>query len=264
MRELITSLQNPKIKNIVRLSKASQRKEQGLFVIEGLQEYQHARNNGIEISSLFYCPDIVKEDETIELEKNDIPVHAVSREVYSKIAYRESTEGVIALARVKNIELDDLVLSNNPLFLVLESVEKPGNLGSIMRIADASGVDAVIVCDPSTDVFNPNVIRSSVGCLFTVPIVVTDSASAIHWLKKKEIFVVAAALQTEILYDEPNFEKPCAIVLGTESTGLTSEWISSADKIVKIPMNGKNDSLNVSVSAAVIVYEALRQRKHTL
>ncbi len=180
--------------------------------------------------------------------------------VFEKVAYRENTEGVIAVARPKFHSFDSLKLQKNPLLIILESVEKPGNLGAVLRTAEAAAVDAVIVCDPLTDIYNPNVIRSSLGCVFSVPIVVCRNQDAIQYLKEKNIRTYAAELKASKRYDLTDFTQPAAIVLGTEATGLTDEWISAADEKIIIPMLGSHDSLNVSASAAIIVFEALRQR----
>ena len=184
----------------------------------------------------------------------------VSPHVYERIAYRESTEGVIAVVHTRNRTLDELSFKDNPLLIVLERVEKPGNLGAIMRSADAAGADAVIVCDPLTDLFNPNLIRASLGAVFSVPCVVCTSEDCIRYLKEHHIRILTAQLQDASLYYDTDMIGPTAIVMGTESTGLTTSWREAADAHIRIPMNGRLDSLNVSVSAAVLLYEAVRQR----
>ena len=184
----------------------------------------------------------------------------VSKEVFDKIAVRENSGGVIVVAEMKAHRLEDLKLSENPLILVLESVEKPGNLGALLRTADAAGVDAVIICDPQTDFYNPNVIRSSIGCVFTQPVASSTSVEAIDWLKRHHIKIFCAYLQSSQPYHQIDFKQRSAIVMGTESTGLTEEWVKSSDSNIIIPMFGKIDSMNVSTSAAVLVFEAVRQR----
>ena len=253
--EKITSLQNDKIKNLVRLQKSAERKKQNLILIEGWREINQAIENGFQIEAFY-----LNEDKIEDLDRLSGKVFLLAPNVFEKVAYRENTEGVIAVAKPKFHSLDSLKLSKNPLLIVLESVEKPGNLGAVLRTAEAAAVDAVIVCDPLTDIYNPNVIRSSLGCVFAVPIVVCSNQDAIQYLKEKNIKSYAAELKASKRYDLIDFTKPAAIVLGTEATGLTDEWISAADEKIIIPMLGSHDSLNVSVSAAILVFEALRQR----
>ncbi len=253
--EKITSLQNDKVKNLVRLQKSSERKSQNLILIEGWREIDQAIDNGFVIEAFY-----LNEDKIEDLDRLSGKVYLLAPNVFEKVAYRENTEGIIAVAKPKFHSLDSLKLSKNPLLIVLESVEKPGNLGAVLRTAEAAAVDAVIVCDPLTDIYNPNVIRSSLGCVFTVPIVVCSNQDAIQYLKEKNIKSYAAELKASKRYDLIDFTKPAAIVLGTEATGLTEEWISAADEKIIIPMLGSHDSLNVSVSAAILVFEALRQR----
>lgn len=249
--EIITSLQNPKVKHLVALQqKSSLRKEEGVFVVEGKREVEHCLSRGYEVVSYFR--------EGIE----------VSSKVYEKIAYRGSTEGIVAVFKAKTLSLNDLHLKKNPLIVVLESVEKPGNLGAILRSADASGVDAVIVCDPLTDLYNPNLIRSSIGACFTVPVVACTSQECIAFLKDGKangtgsaIQILTAQLQDSELYYDTDMKKGTAIIMGTESTGLTQQWRTAADAHIRIPMLGQLDSLNVSVSAAILMYEAVRQRE---
>ena len=186
--------------------------------------------------------------------------YQVTREVYARIAYRDSTEGVVAEVQARTLSLQNLPLPENPLIVVLESVEKPGNLGAILRSADAAAADAVIVCDPLTDLFNPNLIRSSIGAIFTVPCLTCTSEECIAFLKKKNIRILTAQLQDSHLYYDTDMRGGTAIVMGTESTGLTNVWREAADAHIRIPMLGKLDSLNVSVSAAILLFEAIRQR----
>ena len=187
----------------------------------------------------------------------------VSEKVYEHIAYRGTTEGVIAVVRAKPHTLSDIAkddVSRSPLYIVLEGVEKPGNLGAILRSADASGVDAVIVCDPLTDIYNPNIIRGSIGAVFTVPTVVCSSEECISFMKEHGVQILTAQLQDSNLYYDQDMTRPTAIVMGTEATGLTNQWREAADAHIRIPMLGRLDSLNVSVSAAILMYEAVRQR----
>ncbi|MBP5172185.1 MAG: RNA methyltransferase, partial [Bacteroidales bacterium] len=260
MEEIITSAQNPKIKRLLALQqKSSERRESGLFVVEGRRELEHCIEAGYEIDTLFVCP-------AINNTPLDIPegtkIFDVSTEVYEKIAYRSGTEGLIAEVRTKSLRLEDLQLGDNPLIVVLESVEKPGNLGAVLRSADASGADAVIVCDPWTDLYNPNLIRSSIGAIFTVPCVACSSEECIAFLKARGIKIFTAQLQDSELYYDTDFRGGSAIVMGTESTGLTDIWRQAADAHIRIPMLGRLDSLNVSVSAAILLFEAVRQRSN--
>lgn len=261
MIEKITSSQNPKVKNILKLQqKSSERKVQNLIVIEGLREINLAIKSGMKLKSLFVCPDIISfNDINIRLE-SDTQIHEINRVVFEKIAYRGSTEGLIALAEPKFYNLNDLKLRENPLVIILESVEKPGNLGAILRTADAAIVDAVIICDPLTDIYNPNTIRSSVGCVFTNQVIAASSDQTISWLKEKGIQSFAAALTATENYHETDMTGPSAIVMGTEAVGLTDKWLKNTDKQIIIPMSGEIDSLNVSASTAILVFEAMRQR----
>ena len=257
MPEVLTSPSNPKIKRLLALQqKSSARREAGLFVVEGQRELQHCIDAGFEIDSVFYCPDFFSGQ--IAAEKK----FEVSRPVYEKIAMRESTEGVIAEVRTKERRLEELALPERPLVVVLESVEKPGNLGAVLRSADAAGVDAVLFCDPLTDLWNPNLIRASIGAVFTVPCVACSSAEAIAFLKARGIRILTAQLQDSSLYYDCDMTVGTALVMGTESTGLTDAWREAADAHIRIPMLGRLDSLNVSVSAAILLFEAVRQRQN--
>jgi len=261
MIEKITSIQNQRIKNIVKLQqKSSERKDQNLIVIEGSREITLAIKSGFEIKQIYFCSEIISYDRIAEISCNENNVFKISREVYHKIAYRESTEGILVLAEPRFSTLKSMKLGKNPFLIVLESVEKPGNLGAILRTADAANVDAVLVCDPLTDIYNPNVIRSSVGCVFTKQVVACSSDEALDWLKKNKIKSYAAALTATHFYHLADFSVPSAIVMGTEADGLTKKWLKGADEQIKIPMNGEIDSLNVSTSTAILVFEAMRQR----
>lgn len=258
---LITSAQNPKIKQLLLLQqKSAERRKKGLFVVEGQRELQHCINAGYEISTLFLCPELAGEQHPIQLNIGT-EVFNITPQLYEKVAYRGSTEGVIAEIKVKDHCLSTLSVGESPLIVILESVEKPGNLGAVLRSADAAGVDAVIVCDPLTDLYNPNLIRSSIGALFTVPCVACSSEECRDWLKKNNVQILTAQLQDSHLYYETPMTEATAIVMGTEATGLSNQWREAADAHIRIPMLGKLDSLNVSVSAAILMFEAVRQRK---
>ena len=290
MVERITSAQNPKVKELLALQEKSRlRRERGLFVVEGRRELEHCLAAGFTIDTIFYCPAIYgtalpgvgggcglqgAEDFTpfgecslqptatsdLATAASGVRIVEVTPELYGKIAYRGGTEGIIAEVRSRDLALEDLKLRPEPLVVVLESVEKPGNLGAVLRSADAASADAVIVCDPLTDLFNPNLIRSSLGGIFTVPCVATDSPSAIAWLKKQGIRILTAQLQDSVWYYDSDMKGGTAIVIGTESTGLTQQWREAADEHIRIPMLGRLDSLNASVSAAILLFEAVRQR----
>ena len=267
--ETITSAQNPKIKGLLELQEKSKaRRRTGLFVVEGRRELQHCIEAGFEPHTLFICRDIMTEKEFDRIlgviEENFTgmmcPIIEISQQLYDKIAYRGGTEGIIAELHCKEMTLESLELKENPLVVVLESVEKPGNLGAVLRSADASGADAVIVCDPLTDLYNPNLIRSSIGAIFTVPVATATSEDAIRWLKERNIRIYTAQLQDSEWYYDTDMTGGTAIVMGTEATGLTDVWRKAADAHIKIPMLGRLDSLNVSVSAAILMFEAVRQR----
>jgi TrmH family RNA methyltransferase len=253
----ITSLKNPKIKDLLSLSeKSRERRERGLFVVEGQREVARALAAGYEAETLFVCEAYLSEPLAVA---PDI-VFPVSKEVYERIAYRGGTEGVVAVLRTRNQSLEALSLRENPLILVLESVEKPGNIGAVLRSADAAGVDAVLVCDPLTDLYNPNLIRASLGALFSVPTLCCTSQEAATWLKRHGIAILTAQLQDSELYYDTDMTRGTALVMGTEDRGLSPFWREQADAHIRIPMAGMMDSLNVSVSAAILCFEAVRQR----
>ena len=259
--EMITSVQNPKVKQLLLLQqKSSERKKTGLFVVEGRRELMHCLEAGYELDTVFVCSQLETGVEPMPTLPSGVRLLEVSKAVYEKIAYRGSTEGVVAVVRSRQLRLSDLSLGPHPLIVVLERVEKPGNLGAILRSADASGVDAVVVCDPLTDLYNPNLIRSSVGGFFSVPCVACSSEECIAFLKGKGVRILTAQLQDSHVYYDTDMTVGTAIVMGTESTGLTDLWRQAADAHIRIPMLGKIDSLNVSVSAAILMFEAVRQR----
>jgi TrmH family RNA methyltransferase len=272
---IITSVQNARVKHVVALQqKSSLRREEGLFVVEGQREIEHCIACGYEITELFVCPSHLENPGYLEGLDN-LERLTVSPQVYEKMAYRGSTEGVIAVVKCKDHSLSILspltipeqssptrsLSHHSPLIIVLERVEKPGNLGAILRTAEAAGVDAVIVCDPLTDLYNPNLIRASIGGVFSVPTAVCTSEECIVFLKANGIKILTAQLQDSYEYYDYDMTRATAIVMGTESTGLTNQWREAADAHIRIPMLGRLDSLNVSVSAAILMYEAVRQRK---
>ncbi len=260
MHPIITSAQNAKIKNILALEKARERKKQNLFIIEGVKELSLAIEGGYKINSVFFCPEIIDEYSVLKMVKNEHLLIPVQRALFEKITYRESTGGVLALSEQRQHSLDTIVLKKNPLILVLEAVEKPGNLGALLRTADAAALDAVIICDPQTDFYNPNVIRSSVGCVFTTPLAAASSDETRQWLRKNNVKIYCTSLQAAKPYHEVDFTHGSAIAMGTEATGLSSQWTKNSDANIIIPMGGKIDSMNVSTAAAVVIFEAKRQR----
>lgn len=260
MHFTITSTQNPKIKNLLALEKPRERRKQCLFVIEGKKEIGMALEAGYKIGNLFFCEELISKRELEALGTSDKLLIPVSKEVFDKIAVRENSGGVLAVAEQKTHRLEEITLSANPLVLILESVEKPGNLGALLRTADAAGVDAVIICDTQTDFYNPNVIRSSIGCIFTTRTASASSEDTIAWLRKRNISIYCTYLKASQPYHTIDFRKPAAIVMGTESTGLSDTWVRASDANIIIPMQGIIDSMNVSTAAAVVVFEARRQR----
>jgi len=268
---VITSVQNARIKHVVALQeKSSLRRKEGLFVVEGRREIEHCVACGYEVVEVFTVDGLRFTVDGLRFTVDglqftvDSPVTRVTPQVYEKMAYRGSTEGIIAIVKAKDHSISSvnrkLLSVNNPLVVVLESVEKPGNLGAILRTAEAAGVDAVIVCDPLTDLYNPNLIRASIGGVFSVPTAVCDSKACIAFLKERGIRILTAQLQDSYEYYDYDMRQATAIVMGTESTGLTDQWREAADAHIRIPMLGRLDSLNVSVSAAILMYEAVRQR----
>jgi len=253
----ITSLQNPRVKHIVKLrDDKRQRQNDGLMLVEGFDEIQLALAAGHRPQTILSAPELVAR----QISGTDVEAITVNRAVFEKISYRENPDGWLAIFPIPHVSLDDLKLSQQPLIIVAESIEKPGNLGAILRTADAAGVDAVIVCDPRVDAYSPNVVRASRGTIFTIPIIETNSAQGLVFLQRQGIRVLAATPSAEIVYTHQDLRGPLAVAVGTEDEGLSEFWLSQADVRVKIPMMGKVNSLNVSVSTALIVYEALRQR----
>lgn len=260
----ITSIQNQFIKEVLLLQEKSKaRKKAQLFVIEGKREIEIAIKNNFTILHVLICFDLFNEDELNNFKKqlnNETTFIEISKEVYQKIAYRYSTEGIIAIAKTKLHNLENLKLPKNPLIVVLESLEKPGNIGAVLRTADAAKIDAVILADPKTDLYNPNIVRSSVGALFTNQIATGSTQEIITFLKEKNIAIYSAILQEAVPYFSVDYKNGAAIAVGTEAIGLTNLWRTNATNNIIIPMEGQIDSMNVSVAAAVLIFEAKRQR----
>jgi TrmH family RNA methyltransferase len=259
--KIITSIQNPLLKSLVQLQeKAKARKQSGTFLIEGKREIELAIKGNYQIETILFLPELVSENEIYKFSKTAIEVIEINKEVYQKLAYRDTTEGILAVAKTKSLELSDLKLPENPLILVMESIEKPGNIGAMLRTCDAAKIDAVIIANPKTDLYNPNTVRSSVGCLFTNQIASGTTEEVIQFLKDKNIAIFGATLQNSTSYHSQDYTTPAALVVGTEATGLTQVWRDKATQNIIIPMQGEIDSMNVSVAAAILLFEAKRQR----
>ena len=261
MEKRITSLQNPEVKRVVALTeKARDRKEQNCFVIEGVREISLAQQSGYAFEKLFVCPELYKPDTEYPVNLNGCEQIEVTVEVFNKMAYRANDGGLVAVVEQKMLSISELSLKKEPLILVLESLEKPGNLGAILRTCDAAKIDAVLICDGKTDIYNPNAIRSGVGCLFTNQIAVCSSEDAITWLKENKFSIFTTDLTATHYYHQVDYRKSAAIVMGSEAWGVSDKWKTAATAKIKIPMSGKIDSMNVSNSAAILIYEAMRQR----
>ncbi len=239
--------------------KAKARKQSGTFLIEGKREIEIAIKGGYEMETILFLPEICSEIEAQKIAKSSELIE-ISKDIYQKLAYRDTTEGILAVAKAKSMLLSDLQLSNNPLILIAEAPEKPGNIGALMRTADAANLDAVIIANPKSDLYNPNVVRSSVGCLFTNQIATGTTTEIIAFLKERNINFYCATLQNSTSYHTQDYTLPTALVVGTEATGLTQEWRDAATQNIIIPMQGEIDSMNVSVAAAILIFEAKRQR----
>jgi TrmH family RNA methyltransferase len=278
--EKITSLQNPRIKQLVRLRERRERDEAGLFLIEGYREIRRALEKGVRPKEFYFSPDwFLGENEPALIEQArdaGAQLFELSKDAFAKVAYRERPDGLLAVAPQWKRDLADLnvaglaeagppgsatpATAKHPFLLVVESIEKPGNLGTILRSADAAGCDAVIVCDPVTDLFNPNVVRASTGVLFSVPVYVADSATVHAWLKEKGIRTAATTPHTDNIYTKTDLRGPLAIIMGSEQYGLSEFWMEGADVLVRIPMAGQADSLNVAMATIITLFEAVRQR----
>ena len=258
---MITSAQNPKIKKIIKLYKARERKKEDLILIEGRHEISLALDAGIEIINLFYSENF-KSDSSFKIEIKKDLIENVSSGVFKKISYRENPDGYIVLARPTKLLLNKIKLSSKPLVLILESIEKPGNLGAILRTADAAGVDAVIINDPKVDIYNLNVIRASLGTVFTNNVIIETSRNTLRWLKLNKIISYATTPGAKAIYTAKNYKNSTAIIIGAEHEGLNKYWLENANFRVNIPMLGTIDSLNASVSAGILLYEVIKQRKN--
>ncbi|WP_300437192.1 RNA methyltransferase [Christiangramia sp.] len=266
MFKQITSPQNKEIKWLLQLQEKSRnRRKENAFIVEGKREVGLAIKGGYIPLHLYFVPELISFQDVVEIAKTNnekaAEITEISQEVYNKIAYRGSTEGIIVVFRSKEHKLENLNFKNtNPLILVAESPEKPGNIGAILRTADAAAVDAVIIANPQTDLYNPNIIRSSVGGIFTNQIAIGSTSEIIEFLKREHIQIYSAALQASKPYYDINFRESSAIIMGTEATGLSDEWLENSTQNIIIPMHGEIDSMNVSVAAGILIFEAKRQR----
>ena len=265
--EKISSLQNPRIKELVRLRDRRPRDETGVFLVEGYREIRRALEKNVALRELYYAPDwFLGENEPALIEQAraaGAQLFELTKDAFAKVAYRERPDGLLGVAPQWKRSLDDLSLSASPLLLVVEAIEKPGNLGTILRSADAAGCEGVIVCDPVTDIFNPNVVRASTGVLFSVPLVVAESAAVHAWLQGKKIRTVATTPAGKTIYTSADLRGPLAIVMGSEQYGLSEFWLKNSDLPVSIPMAGQADSLNVAMATIITLFEAVRQRSST-
>ena len=266
MAELtITSASNPRLKQLVSLRRRRTRQELGLTLLEGYDELALALEAGLTPRTLYYCPELMLDAEAQQVLVDDergrgVETVRLSRAAFEKVAYREGADGFLAVAPAVHSTLDELSLPADPLVLVAEGVEKPGNLGAMLRTADAAGVDAVIAADPVTDWGNPNVVRGSKGTVFSVPVASASTSETLDHLRRKGVRVYAATPDTAVLHTQVDLTGPVAIAVGTEKYGLTKEFLERADERIRIPMVGRANSLNVATSAAIVLYEAVRQR----
>ena len=264
MDEPITSVANARVKRLVRLRNRRHRDESGVFLVEGFRELTRALQADLSLREIYFCPDLFLGKNEAALVERAVAGGAeaveLGAEAFRKVSYRDRPEGLVGLANQFSTALDRLVLSGNPLILVIEAIEKPGNLGTMLRTADAAGVDAVIVCEPATDPFNPNVVRASLGCLFLVPLAVASTPLAMAWLTGLGIDTWAATPAADRPYWDADFRGPTAIAIGSEQYGLTDTWLNEPNQQIRIPMAGEVDSLNAAMAAGVALFEAVRQR----
>lgn len=265
MEGAITSLQNPKVKKAIKLNERRERNETHLFLIEGYRELKRAVDAGVVIQTLFFCPSLFlgeNENGLIQtLRLRNAEVLRCEENVFRKLSYRDRPDGLLAVAVQMHTSLQDVILPQDPFLIIAEAIEKPGNLGTILRSADAAGVDAVIVCDRCTDIYNPNVVRASVGTLFTIPVIEATSKEILLWLQERSIQIIAATPSAQEEFTDTDMRGGIAIAVGTEQLGLSPFWMEAADRKVKIPMHGVADSLNVATATTLLLYEVIRQRK---
>jgi TrmH family RNA methyltransferase len=261
---VVTSLQNPRVKEAVALRDGRHRRKQGRILIDGARELARAVRSGVTLCEVFVCDALCRSREAAEvlalLPPSGAAILRVSERVFERIAFGERTDGVLAVALTPSLELERCRLPDCPLVAVLEGVEKPGNVGAVLRSADGAGVSALVAAAPRTDLFNPNAIRASLGTIFTVPMAEASPADVLAWLRRRHLTIYAARIDGSIPYAQADFRRPCAIALGSEAEGLSDIWRGEDIAAIRLPMLGVADSLNVSAAAAVLFYEALRQR----
>lgn len=265
---VISSLQNTRVKELIKLSKRRDRDERRVTIVEGTREIGHALGAGVKPVEVYLCPELVSDAESqallahcMQLARQQLTtIVTVTPAVFAKLAYRENSGGLLLVIPYVTRPLEQMPLQAASFLTIIEGVEKPGNLGAILRTADAAGVDGVIVCAGATDVHNPNVVRASLGALFTVPIAEAPTAEVIQWLQARQIHIVAATPVGASTYTTPDFTAPVAVVMGSEAYGLAPAWLAAADALVRIPMQGVVDSLNLSAATAILLYEVVRQR----
>lgn len=266
--DIIRSRQNPRVQALARLHERREREATGRFLIEGARELERAMDAGVTPTELVFCPSLFKRPEAARkllaaAAKTGAEPVEFGEEAFDKIGHREGADGLIGVARLRKPDLASLPApkTSAPLYLVIEAVEKPGNLGALLRTADAAGCDATLVCDPVTDLFNPNVIRSSQGAVFSMPTAVADGATVASWLRERGVTVIATTPAARDMHWTPDYRKPVALLLGSEKDGLSDFWLKNADSLVAIPQLGRADSLNVGMAAAICLFEAVRQRR---
>lgn len=261
MENVITSVQNPRVKAAIALRERRKRNACGQFLIEGYREILRSLNGPYPLETFFYCRSLfLGSNEQALLEKSGAQLIETDERVFRKLSYRDRPDGLLAVATQKHFSLNHLQLSKAPFLVIAEAIEKPGNLGTILRSTDAVGADGLIVVDPCTDIFNPNVVRASVGTLFTVPVIQASSEETLAWLQEKKIQVLAATPAAQNLFTDVDSTGPVAICVGTEQLGLSKLWMDNADLQVRIPMLGQSDSLNVATATTLLLYEVVRQR----
>ena len=262
---IITSLQNERIKNVVKLRNRRDRDKQQKMLIEGYRSLLRASNNNTVVAEFYFCPDYFIGGNEYKLidkyKENGAQIIEVSKNVFQKMSYRDRPEGLLGVAPYFSKTLDDLDLSDSPFLVVAQSIEKPGNLGTIIRSTDGTGADGLILCDRCTDLFNPNVITASTGICFALPIIETTTEECLKFLKEKNIAILSATPHADVYYTDVDMKQPTAVIVGAEQYGLTDEWMKESTINVKIPMLGQADSLNVATATTLLLYEVLRQRQ---
>ncbi len=264
MLSKISSTNNPQIKKTIALRESKERKITGLTIVDGFREVMTAKQAGVPFKKIFVCPEILEKSHSGAFEKeflrSGLDVFEVTKQVLAKLSFGDRLEGIVAVVQPPVRKIEDLTIAESPLYIVLEALEKPGNLGAILRTSDAAGVDALFVCRCQTDIFNPNVIRASLGTIFNIPVIEAQEEDILKFFKQRKITIGAAKPDGKLIYTKANLKNPLALAFGEEHHGLSKFWIKQAHLSLKIPMRGMADSLNVSTSAAILIYEAIRQR----